>query len=394
MRAIDEGAIALVFVLVACNPAGRDAGPQTPSPGSAAICTPSGACGGTRRFAYVSTHQVGLLCYAIQPVSGALTRLDNSPCLSGGIFTSAAAHPSGRFLYVTSYALDSMTYKHTDEIRGYAINPTDGSLTEVPGSRLPAAGWNPVAITLDPLGRFVYMANYGSNDVSAYAIEAATGSVAAVSGSPFAAGGNPNSLAVEPTGRFLYVANEASDSVSAYSIDARTGALTSLQGSPFPAGLTATSIAIHPSGRFAYVANLHANQVSAFAIDGRSGELTKVPGSPYRAGAFPTSVIVEPSGRFAYVTNSDSNTISAYSVDPDTGALTNIAGSPFPAGAGPYTGKADPSGKHLYISDNAAGGISVYAIDATSGRLTSIPGSPFTASGSGGAGTYSITMIE
>jgi 6-phosphogluconolactonase (cycloisomerase 2 family) len=394
MRAIHEGTIALLFLVAACNPAGRDAGPQSPSPGSAATCTPSSACGGTRRFAYVSTHQAGVLCYAIEAVSGALTRLDKSPCLSGGIFTSAAAHPSGRFLYVTSYALDSMTYEHTDEIRGYAINRTDGSLTEIPGSRLPSAGWNPVAITVDPLGRFVYMANYGSKDVSAYSIDPATGSLAAIRGSPFAAGRGSNSLAVDPNGRFLYVANQLSDDVSGYSIDASTGALTSLPGSPFPAGRGAASLAIHPSGRFAYVANMQGSQLSAYAIDTASGELTKVPGSPHSTGTFPAAVVVESSGRFAYVTNSDSNTISAYSVDPDTGALTSIAGSPFPAGAGPYTGKAHPSGKYLYISDNAAGGISVYAIDGTSGRLRSIAGSPFLASGPSAIGMYSITIVE
>ena len=41
-----------------------------------------------------------------------------------------------------------------------------------------------------------------------------------------AAGGNPFSVTVDPTGRFAYVANAGSDDVSAYTINPTTGALT------------------------------------------------------------------------------------------------------------------------------------------------------------------------
>src|SRR6266853_3744637 len=56
-------------------------------------------------------------------------------------------------------------------------------------------------------------------------------------------------------GRFLYVANGGSNSISAYVIDAKSGALTPVGGSPFPAGSVPSSIAVDPSGKFAYVSN-------------------------------------------------------------------------------------------------------------------------------------------
>src|SRR5207244_10342622 len=71
---------------------------------------------------------------------------------------------------------------------------------------------------------FAYVASEGdsqsrSQTVSAYTINTITGALTAVPGSPFAAGMYPFSVAVDPTGRFAYVANEGSQSVSAYTID-------------------------------------------------------------------------------------------------------------------------------------------------------------------------------
>jgi DNA-binding beta-propeller fold protein YncE len=48
-----------------------------------------------------------------------------------------------------------------------------------------------------------YVANQGSNDVSAYTINGATGALVAVTGSPFGAGTTPQSAAVSPMGQFL-----------------------------------------------------------------------------------------------------------------------------------------------------------------------------------------------
>ncbi|MBI3557110.1 MAG: beta-propeller fold lactonase family protein, partial [Deltaproteobacteria bacterium] len=66
---------------------------------------------------------------------------------------------------------------------------------------------------------FIYVANQGSNDVSAYTINTSTGALAAVSGSPFTAGTNPFSVAVDPLGKFAYAVNGTTHDVSAYTIN-------------------------------------------------------------------------------------------------------------------------------------------------------------------------------
>src|SRR5258705_9006196 len=53
------------------------------------------------------------------------------------------------------------------------------------------SGQRPASIVVDPAGRFAYVANLKSNDVSVYRIEPASGALKAVAGSPFRAGTQP-----------------------------------------------------------------------------------------------------------------------------------------------------------------------------------------------------------
>jgi DNA-binding beta-propeller fold protein YncE len=64
-----------------------------------------------------------------------------------------------------------------------------------------------------------------------------------IAGSPFAAGSNPGTVAVEHTGNFAYVTNLGSNNVSVYAINAATGALTEIASSPFAAGNGPVSVA-------------------------------------------------------------------------------------------------------------------------------------------------------
>ena len=94
----------------------------------------------------------------------------------------------------------------------------------------------------DTAVHYVYVTNDGSGNVSAYAIDASTGALTKVKGSPFSAGPQPWGIAVDPTGKFAYVTNvtmcspSATGSVSAYAINASSGALTQVKGSPFNRG--------------------------------------------------------------------------------------------------------------------------------------------------------------
>ena len=92
-------------------------------------------------------------------------------------------------------------------------------------------------------------------------------------------GNCPFRASVHPSGKFVYVANRTGESylVSAYIVNAVTGALTSVAGSPF--AMDGAGITVDPSGRFAYVER--PGIVSVYAIDAVTGALTAIPGAQF-----------------------------------------------------------------------------------------------------------------
>jgi 6-phosphogluconolactonase len=245
------------------------------------------------RFAYVANQGIGvststISAYTINSSTGALSAVSGSPFSAGNSPSSVVVDPSGRFAYVAN-AFDNT-------VSAYTINSSTGALRAVAGSPF-AAGNTPDSVVVDPSGQFAYVANEfgngsGPGNVSAYTINSSTGALRVVSGSPFAAGSGPFSVTVDPSGRFAYVANNEDDTVSAYTINSSTGALRAVAGSPFATGFLPNSVTVDPSGRFAYVAIYGDDTVSAYTINSSTGALRAVAGSPFAAGSGPFSVAI------------------------------------------------------------------------------------------------------
>ena len=292
----------------------------------------------------------------------------------------AFANPAPEFAYVAN--------SNVNNVSAYAIDSATGALSAVAGSPF-TTGQGPT-VTVDPSGRFAYVANYSDNNVSAYTINGSTGALREIAGSPFAAGTLPISVTVDPLGRFAYVVNTCRSAshcrfgnVSAYTINSSTGALRAVAGSPFPAGSAPLSVTVDSSGQFAYVLNYcdsscAVGTVSAYTINSSTGVLTAVAGSPFATGNGPRSVTVDPSGQFAYVANGEADTVSAYTINSSTGALSAIAGSPFAAGDFPDSVTVDPSGRFAYVA-NSGDTVSAYTISSSTGALRAVSGSPFAA---------------
>jgi len=157
------------------------------------------------------------------------------------------ATATGQALYVA----DSFQ----NDIWEYVIDETTGALVLSPASPFSVPG-GPYSVKGNSNGLFIYASNaypsYPNGSVAGYTIDSGTGSLTVVPGSPFVAGAVPVGAAVDPAGRFVFTANQGSDltnysgNVSAYTVDANTGALTPVPGSPFEAGLEPTSVATAP----------------------------------------------------------------------------------------------------------------------------------------------------
>ncbi|MGB8907873.1 MAG: beta-propeller fold lactonase family protein, partial [Candidatus Cybelea sp.] len=181
-----------------------------------------------------------------------------------------------------------------------------------------------------------------------------------------------------------------------YTINATSGALTRVKGSPFRVGNEPISVTVHPKGKFVYVAAHISDDIYAFAIDSASGALKPLVGSPFAEGYSPKDLVVAPTGRFAYAPNEGNSaegaSVSAYTIDSTRGTLTPVAGSPFKDGSGrsnPITGAVDSTSKLTYITNYGSNNVSVYAI-AASGALRKAKGSPFTA----GTGPVGIAVCR
>jgi 6-phosphogluconolactonase (cycloisomerase 2 family) len=345
------------------------------------------------QFLYVTNFDYNISGLTINPTTGALTEISPSP-LAGLSANTIAVDPTGKFIY----APDS---EFPVGVHGYTINATTGLLTAISGQ--PFAGVsNLTDVAVDPTGKFVYVtAAYGysglgdlTGSVSAYTINPTTGALTEISGSPWPAQIGAGFVTVDPSGKFVYVANYFGSgvypyifgSVSVYSINPTTGALTEINGSPFASssGYTAR-LAIDPTGRFAYVTSANNDGqpgVTVYAIDSNSGALTETNFTPWVAGTEPETVVIDPTGKYAYVVNYGQYTPSpgsvyAYAINATTGALTEINGSPFAAGTNPVAGVIDPTGKFIYVANVNSHNISAYAINAATGALTEISGSPF-----------------
>ncbi len=306
------------------------------------------ASGNVAKFAYaVNSASNSISIMTINPSTGVPT-IAGTQAIAGKVPYGIATDPAGKFAYAVNYV--------TSDVSVYAINQTTGSLT--PAGTAFTRG-NPNAITVDPSGRYVYVADKG---VSVYAINQSTGALTAKT--PVYAGSNPAALAVDPTGRFVYVVNYGSNSVSAFAINQNTGDLSSL-GASVAAGTAPVGITVDPSGRFAYVTNSNSNTVSVYSIDQASGLLKAVSTAP--TGVYPFAVAVDPTGRFAYVADSG---VSVYAIDQTTGALT--AGTPVTAGTGPTAITVDPTGKYVYVANWSSSDISAFTINQTSGALAAL----------------------
>jgi 6-phosphogluconolactonase (cycloisomerase 2 family) len=292
------------------------------------------------------------------------------------------ADPSGMFLYVSDFTGNA--------IDGFAINASTGGLTPISGSPFPVGSGNgPSGMAIDSAGKFLFLAHANLNSIFAFTRDANTGALSSVSGSPFSAGSAPMHLVVNPSGTFLYASNynDQMGSISAYTINPTTGALNEITGSPFATQVGFPGpghLAIEPGGKFLYVGlggTVNANHfVAAFSIDSSTGGLTSVPGSPFATGNGPFSIAVDPSGMYLYTANSHDNTVSAFSLNAATGALTSVSGSPFATGAVggfPFALAMDPSGTFLYTANQGSNNISGFGINSTTGALTPVPGAPF-----------------
>jgi len=301
-----------------------------------------------------------IVAYREDPNSGVLTVLAGSPITAGPAVQSLVIHPSKKFLYAAN--------SFENDISLFAISST-GALTEQ-GSRT-LTGTTPTLLSMDKAGQFLYSANVGSGNISSFSIDASTGSLSQVTGSPFAIGTSPLNMVLAPSGNILYVTSAGTPgTIEICSFTA--GVLTQVQLMQQGVGTNPYGLAIDPSGGHLYLANSGPdNTVSEYAInsDGTLKFLATIGGSNLTG---PTALLIDNSGKYLYAANTASANLAGFSI-ASNGSLSLLATNDIVAtNASPSYLVSDPSGKYIFVGSSSTAAIQSFSLDSGSGTLSVI----------------------
>ncbi|MBB5343659.1 lactonase family protein [Tunturibacter empetritectus] len=194
-------------------------------------------------------------------------------------------------------------------VLGFLQNSSTGALTPTPGTTITTdntgktvatgygAGTTPSAIAEDPSSRYVYITDQATNQLYGSTVNS-DGSLTPMNNSPFATGIFPVGVTIDPRGKFLYVANFSSGTVGAYTIDQNSGNPTGAVGSASTAtGTGPTCVAIEPAlGIYLYTSNSLEGDVSAFQLAPQNGTLKQVQNTPFPSGALPSCAVAVANG--------------------------------------------------------------------------------------------------
>jgi 6-phosphogluconolactonase (cycloisomerase 2 family) len=215
---------------------------------------------------------------------GRLEQIKNSTAFLTGTTiggASLAFSPDGQFLVVTERVANNIDVFH--------VQP-DGTLSHIVVNPNPAPGTFSVAFA--PNGAAIVsetgpagVAN--GSAISSYKVNS-NGTVTAITHSlPTFAAGNCWD-AITPDGRWVYVSNSGSDNISGFNIH-KDGSLTPIAGTVLgnnPSGSHNVDIAVSADGRFVYTINSQSGNIGVFAINQQDGTLTSLG----QAGDLPKSV--------------------------------------------------------------------------------------------------------
>jgi len=256
--------------------------------------------------------------------------------------TFLALSPDRKVLYAVNEVGD-FGGQHSGAVSAFSIEAGSGKLS--PLNERPSGGSGPCHLAVDPSGKALLVANYGSGSVAAFRLEADGrlgeqvsqiqhhGSsvnpqrqegphahyITADPGNRFA------HLAFHPNGRWVYVINELGSTLSSLEYNGRRGTFSELQTvSTLPAGFkgrnTCAEVVVHPSGKFVYGSNRGDNSIAIFAIDPKTGKASFA-GRESTRGKTPRHFALDPSGQWLLAENQDSDNVFVFAVDANTGEL-------------------------------------------------------------------------
>lgn len=270
-------------------------------------------------------HTIG--AYRIDENTGKLTLINEQSVLGRGP-AHVSVDPMGKLVYVSNYSTGNFSVFPVRE---------DGGLEEASdfiqheGSSIDTSrqqGPHAHAADPSPDGKFLYVSDLGLDQIKIYKVDHLSGKVTPAATPWFEStpGSGPRHFTFHPDGEFAYSAEELSSTIAALRVDKKSGALEQIQHvSMLPEGFEGTSSAadihISPDGKFLYASNRGHDSLVIYAIDERTGELELV-GHQSTMGAHPRNFMIDHTGNYIFVANRDNDHIVLFERNKTTGELT------------------------------------------------------------------------
>lgn len=272
----------------------------------------------TRPFVYAtSTNSSGtadINAFSVQS-NGSLTSVPGSPFSGSLIGDALTIDRTGKYLYVsaTHSGNGAVAAFEINQTNG-ALTPVPGSpfLTPTYAGCTQFCSVSPTDLEVDPSGKYLYAAENIQDSVAGFKIDQTTGALTNLPGSPYAEGtfdtGNTPKdalrLSVDPSGKFIYVADDEGNDFSLFKLNKPTGVLTYAGSLGNVSNDTLTGVCVpytvnvDPSGTFVYSLGITTslckpgtNATIGYSMNQANGTLMSVPGSPFANANVHTTVL-------------------------------------------------------------------------------------------------------
>ncbi|MBL8018232.1 MAG: beta-propeller fold lactonase family protein [Leptospirales bacterium] len=304
------------------------------------------------RFVYSNNQAASVSMYRVNMTTGIPDSIGSVPSPAGGALNGIVVEPMGRFAYATD--------SPNNVVAMFRIDQTTGVLTALSPATVAAGGNNPLGITADRSGRFIYVGTQVATiGISVFEINQTTGQLTQRGQTTTT---TPTHLTVDPTNTNLYLGASA---VVRYIIDQNTGFLSSPSSATSPAP---NDVYVDPTQRFVYAGN-NAGTVEMFRRD-QTGALTTIT-TAVSTGTTPCCQLASDlSGNFLYAVGQSPSQINMYGIGSN-GALTPLATPTLLTGGSTANATAaEATGRFLYVANTGSANIAAFSINPVSGQLT------------------------
>jgi 6-phosphogluconolactonase len=267
---------------------------------------------------------------------------------------------------------------------GVASFEFDGKGVPVLLNVVSSGGREPAHLAVDPSGRYLVVANYGSGSVAVFELGASgdvgeriqlvqhTGGTA---GSARQEAPHPHQVIFDPVTGDAMVTDLGLDAVFVYELGS-DGHLTERASARIrlESGAGARHIAFHPSGRYLFVVGELTSTLATYVRSGSQfsrTDLTSTLPEGFRGHNQAAAVRVSASGRFVFASNRGHDSVAMFRFDESAGALALVHVVPS-AGKTPRDMVQSPVGEHLLVANQDSDTIVTFAIDEEAATLTKV----------------------